>query len=251
MRRRNRRPPGRPAVRLSEHERVILIHWYANPDFTPQQLTAALGLCPGELSRLRRHRDGRELVDSLLAMYAPRDFWPEYRLAKCDGHRLRPSTVRILDAICRQALNVQNQSRANDVLAELGYSPTTKHGTDRSPRAPIPAGSAAMRPFYGLLVVAGPPADTAMTRWRNHLTRFTQIFLKRNPAVQRARRRSAIGGRCGHPAELPHPLARPLQRLLIDNVDLDVDGRGAKRWCFRRTEAERLQCHCGCIAHLT
>ena len=58
---------GRPHLVLSERDRKILIFRYANPDFTAQQLAATLCLLPGELSRLLRLKEGRELMNWLAA----------------------------------------------------------------------------------------------------------------------------------------------------------------------------------------
>lgn len=80
MVKRSRRRAGRPTVKLTERERTILIFRYANPDFTAQQFNANLLLRPGELARILRLKEGRELLDSLIANFTPPDLWPEYRL---------------------------------------------------------------------------------------------------------------------------------------------------------------------------
>lgn len=72
---------GRTPIRLSGLERSVIVHFYANPDFTPDELSAALRLEPGELSRLLRLKVGREMLNSMIE-FAPQDFWPEYRLPK-------------------------------------------------------------------------------------------------------------------------------------------------------------------------
>ena len=65
---------------LSIRDRDILIFWYANPDLTRRKLSSLLLLSPGELSRLLRLKEGKELINDLIQTSAPRDFWPEYRL---------------------------------------------------------------------------------------------------------------------------------------------------------------------------
>ena len=93
---------GRTPIRLTDRERKIIIFRYANPDYTSQAFAAALCLWPGEVPRLLRLREGRELINSLVENFAPQDFWPEYRLAR----RSRISNT------------VVGPPQADDVLAE-------------------------------------------------------------------------------------------------------------------------------------
>jgi hypothetical protein len=73
---------GRAPIRLTDRERKIIIFWYANPDYTTHALAAELCTCPGEVSRLLRLQQGRELINSLVQKFAPPDLWPDYCLPR-------------------------------------------------------------------------------------------------------------------------------------------------------------------------
>ena len=107
---------GRPAVKLSEREREAITYFYANPDIRLRELTTALGLQPGELLRLLRLIEGRELINFLVASFAPEHLWPKYRLIGGQHMILTPISPIDFDQI-------ERRPSCAEVLAELGFIP--------------------------------------------------------------------------------------------------------------------------------
>ena len=106
---------GRRAVKLSEREREAITFFYANPDIRHQELATALGLQPGELLRLLRLKEGRELINLLVASFAPEHLWPKYRLI--DGQRKILTPISLIDFD-----QIERRPSCAEVLAELGYT---------------------------------------------------------------------------------------------------------------------------------
>jgi hypothetical protein len=69
-----------PPVQLTERERELIAFRFANPQLTVRQLSSHLLLPPGELNRLLRLKEGREMMYDLAMRLGPQDLWPSYRL---------------------------------------------------------------------------------------------------------------------------------------------------------------------------
>jgi hypothetical protein len=69
----------RPPVRPTERERELIAFRYANPQLTVRQISGILLLQPGELNRLLRLKEGRELMHALATGSTTLD-WTKYRV---------------------------------------------------------------------------------------------------------------------------------------------------------------------------
>ena len=69
----------RPAAQLTERERELIAFRFANPQLTVRQISGILLLQPGELNRLLRLEEGRELMHALATGSTTHD-WTKYLL---------------------------------------------------------------------------------------------------------------------------------------------------------------------------
>ncbi len=129
MRRRCGRTLGRRPVKLSPHERAAIHCVFANPRQPNATIAAAVGLKPAELSRLRRLKAGRELIELLQWDVSPKDLWPDFLVTGPGstptgvGKMIeREKLVALERAKLEGCFGPSNES-CDEVLRQLGFGP--------------------------------------------------------------------------------------------------------------------------------